>query len=68
MQSQLAFNKSYAIGDEVLFKGSPELYIFLGEKWIYQHDNEGQDEYLAEFRAPRKPSYPPQSIQLKLHH
>ena len=35
MQSQSALNKSYAIGDEVLFEGSPELYIFLGEKWIH---------------------------------
>ena len=59
MQSQPALNKSYAIGDEVLFKGSPELYIFLGEKWIHQHDNGNQDEYLAEFRAPRELSYPP---------
>ena len=54
MQSQCIFNKSYAIGDEVLFKGSPERYIFLGEKWIHQHDNGRQDEYLAEFRAPRE--------------
>ena len=32
------------------------------------HNNEGQGKYLGEFRAPRDPSYPPQSIQLKLHH
>ena len=68
MQSQSIFNKSYAIGDEVLFEGSPELYIFLGEKWIHQHNNEGQDGYFTEFRAPREPSYPPWSIQLRLHH
>ena len=68
MQSQPALNKSYAIGDEVLFKGSPELYIFLGEKRIHGHDNGRQDGYLAEFRAPREPSYPPQSIQLILYH
>ena len=68
MQSQSIFNKSYAIGDKVLFIGSPESYIFLGEKLIHQHDNEGQDEYLAEFRAPRKPSYPTWSIQLRLYH
>ena len=35
MQSQSAFNKSYAIGDKVFFKGSPEPYMFLGEKWIH---------------------------------
>ena len=34
MQFQSVFNKSYAIWDEVLFKGSPELYIFLGENSI----------------------------------
>ena len=51
MQSQPALSKSYAIGDEVLFEGPPELYIFLGEKRIHQHDNGRQDEYLAEFRA-----------------
>ena len=61
-------NHMYGIGDEVLFKGSPELYIFLGEKQIHQHDDEGQDEYLAEFRAPREPSYPSQLIQFKLYH
>ena len=59
MQSQPALNKSHAIGDEVLFKGSPELYVFLGEKWIHQHNNGNQDEFLAEFRAPRELSYPP---------
>ena len=48
----VAVNKSYAIEDEVLFKGSPELYIFLGEKWSNQHNNGRQEEYLAEFRAP----------------
>ena len=68
MQSQPALNKSYAIGDRVIVKGSPELYIFLGEKWIHQHDNGRQDGYLAEFRAPREALYPPQSIQLILHH
>ena len=68
MQSQPALNKTYAIGDEVLFKGSPEPYIFLGEKQIHQHDNGNQDEYLAAFRAPREPSYPPRSIQLIFHH
>ena len=68
MQSQPALNKSYAIGDEVLFEGSPEPYIFLGEKQIHQHDNGNQDEYLAEFRAPRELSYPPCSIKLILHH
>ena len=57
MQSQPALNKSYAIGDEVLFKGSPEPYIFLGEKQIHWHDNGRQDRYLAESRAPREPSY-----------
>ena len=35
MQSQPALNKSYAIGDEVLFEGSPEPYIFSGEKQIH---------------------------------
>ena len=55
MQSQPGLNKSYAIGDEVLFEGSPEPYIFLGEKQIHQHDNGRQDRYLAEFRAPREP-------------
>ena len=39
MQSQSALSKSYAIGDKVLFKGSPEPYIFFGEKQIHQHDN-----------------------------
>ena len=68
MQSQPALNKSYAIGDKVLFEGSPEPYIFLGEKQIHQHNNGRQDGYLAEFRAPREPSYPPRSIQLVLHH
>ena len=68
MQSQPALNKSYAIGDKVLFEGSPEPYIFLGEKRIHWHDNGRQDGYLAEFRAPRELSYPPRSIQLILHH
>ena len=68
MQSQPALNKSYAIGDEVLFEGSPELYIFLGEKHIHQHKNRGQDEYMAEFRALREPSYHPWPIHLILHH
>ena len=68
MQSQPAFNKSYAIGDEVLFEGSPGHYICLGEKWIHWHDNGRQDEKLVEFRAPREPLYPPWSIQLILHH
>ena len=62
MQSQPAHNKSYAIGDEVLFKGSPEPYIFLGEKQIHRHDNGRQDGYLAEFMAPREPLYSPRSI------
>ena len=68
MQSQPALNKSYAIGDKVLFKDSPEPYIFLGEKQIHWHDNWNQDKYLADFRAPREPLYPPWSIQLILHH
>ena len=59
MQSQPALKRSYAIGDKVLFEGSPEPYIFLGEKWIHRHDNGRQDEYLAEIRAPRELSYPP---------
>ena len=63
MQSQLALNKSYATGDKVLFKGSPEPHIFLGEKQIHWHDDGNQDEYLAEFMAPREPSYTSQSIQ-----
>ena len=68
MQSQPALNKSYAIRDELLFEGSPEPYIFLGEKQIHLHNNGRQDGSLAEFRAPRELSYPPQSVQLVLHH
>ena len=68
MQSQPALNKSYAIGDTVLFEGSPEPYTFLGEKQIHWHNNGRQDGYLAEFRAPRELSYPSWSIQLILHH
>ena len=68
MQSQPALNKSYAIGDEVLFEGSPEPYIFLGENRTHRHNNGRQDVFLAEFRAPRELSYPPRSIQLVLHY
>ncbi|KAF8463047.1 hypothetical protein JB92DRAFT_3150331 [Gautieria morchelliformis] len=60
------FPTSFAMGDSVFFQDSPEPFIFLGYTGKVSYDDEGKEEYNAEFRAPY-PTSPPASILLNLH-
>ncbi|KAF8480567.1 hypothetical protein JB92DRAFT_3133182 [Gautieria morchelliformis] len=60
------FPTSFAMGDSVFFQDSPEPFIFLGYMGKVSYDDEGKEEYEAEFRA-RYPTSPPTSILLNLH-
>ncbi|KAF8532623.1 hypothetical protein JB92DRAFT_3103753 [Gautieria morchelliformis] len=61
------FPKSFAIGDPVFFRESPEPFMFLGYTGKVMHNDEGQEEYEVEFRAPY-PMTPPMSIRINLQH